>query len=117
MSADFNQKLNFIQDLEKEHYFYSEKIKAVQYEIEQTKLIEMNVQADKGDLDRVIQSLLQERNDLLYRLDNLTRKYDECVREISHDRAEMEAHNKHHAKLITAKIIFQELEVMQRNRK
>lgn len=37
----------------------------------------------------------------------LTRKYDECVREISHDRAEMEAHNRKHAKLITAKIIFQ----------
>ena len=49
---------------------------------------------------------MSERNELLSRLDHLTRKYDECVREISHDRAEMERHNQKHAKLITAKIIF-----------
>jgi hypothetical protein len=49
---------------------------------------------------------MAERNALLERLDNLTRRYDECVKEISQDRAEMEAHNKHHAKLITAKILF-----------
>lgn len=57
---------------------------------------------------------MAERNDLLSRLEHLTRKYDECVKEISQDRSEMEAHNKQHAKLITAKIIFQQLEVMQR---
>ena len=78
----------------------------MQNDIERIKVSEMNTYADKGDLDRVIQSLLRERSDLLARLDNLTRKYDECVREISYDRAEMERHNKHHAKLITAKIIF-----------
>lgn len=50
---------------------------------------------------------MAERNDLLSRLEHLTRKYDECVKEISQDRSEMEAHNKQHAKLITAKIIFQ----------
>lgn len=76
----------------------------------------MNVYADKGDLDRVISSLMRERSDLLARLDNLTRKYDECVREISYDRREMEAHNKHHAKLITAKIIFFELEKMKQRK-
>jgi hypothetical protein len=34
-----------------------------------------------------------ERNDLLNRLEVSNRKYDECVREISHDRQEMERHN------------------------
>ena len=72
--------------------------------------------ADKGDLQRLIYQLGQERNDLLNRLDNLTFKYDEAVREISQDRAEMEHHNKKHAKLVTAKIIFAELEVMEKNR-
>jgi hypothetical protein len=42
----------------------------------------------------------------LQKLDNLTSRYDECVREISEDRAEMERHNKQHSKLVTAKIIF-----------
>ena len=33
-------------------------------------------------------------------------KYDDCVKEISNDRADMESHNKRHSKLVTAKIIF-----------
>ena len=61
---------------------------------------------DKAELDRIITQLASERNDLLSKLEMLNRKYDECVREISHDRSEMESHNKKHAKLITAKIIF-----------
>ena len=43
---------------------------------------------------------------MLSKLDLLAKKYDECVREITHDRTQMERHNKQHAKLITAKIIF-----------
>jgi hypothetical protein len=64
----------------------------------------------------ILSQLVQERNELLQRLDHLTFKYDECVREISSDRAEMEAHNKHHSKLITAKIIFTGIEQMQKAR-
>jgi hypothetical protein len=40
----------------------------------------------------------------------LTRKYDECVRDINYDRSEMELNNKQHIKLITAKLLFQSLE-------
>ena len=74
----------------------------------------MEANSDKIELQQILNQLITDRNDLLARLDHLTRKYDECVREISHDRAEMEAHNKQHAKLITAKIIFQQLNQMHK---
>jgi len=69
-------------------------------------LEEIHVRAEKSEISAIVEELMKERSNLLDRLDNLTRRYEECVREISKDRAEMEAHNKHHAKLITAKIIF-----------
>jgi arsenate reductase-like glutaredoxin family protein len=76
----------------------------------------MDENADKGELQQILSQLIVERNDLLSRLEHLTRKYDECVRDISNDRADMERHNKQHAKLITAKIIFQQLESFQKTR-
>lgn len=54
----------------------------------------MDENADKSELQNILNELIRERNDLLNRLDHLARKYDECVKDISHDRAEMEAHNK-----------------------
>ena len=61
--------------------------------MEQGKLDEMADSQEKEDLKRIINELLIERNDLLSKLDNLTRRYDDCVREISQDREEMESHN------------------------
>ena len=44
------------------------------------------------------------------RLETLAVKYDECVKDISHERTEMDKHNKKHEKLVTAKLIFNILE-------
>lgn len=59
---------------------------------------------------------MRERNDLLNQLELLNRKYDECVRDISHDRHEMEKHNKKHAKLIAGKVMFLMLDQLYINR-
>lgn len=93
-------------DLEKEVYYTQEKVKQLNSAIESGRRDEVNSNAEKSDLQRIINQLLYERNDLMQKLDNLTSRYDECVREISDDRAEMEKHNKQHSKLVTAKIIF-----------
>ena len=76
----------------------------------------MDEESDKRELARFIEQLMTERTDLFAKLEHLTRKYDECVRDINHDRSEMEYHNKHHAKLITAKIIFTDLQTIQNTR-
>jgi uncharacterized coiled-coil DUF342 family protein len=61
---------------------------------------------DKAELDRVISQLMNERNDLFSKLELLNRKYDECVRDITLNRNEMERHNRKHSKLIAGKIMF-----------
>lgn len=55
-------------------------------------------------------NLISERNDLLRRLESLTFKYDDVVKEISTDRKEMEYHFRRHSKLGVAKIFYQVLE-------
>ena len=76
----------------------------------------MNEEVEKEDLQKILNQLLYERNDLMDKLDNLTLRYDDCVREISQDRGEMERHNQQHSKLVSAKILFQELEKCEKNR-
>ena len=58
------------------------------------------------EFEAVIGELRAERDDLLDRLDHLTAKYDECVREIAEGRSTMEISNAKHKRLIAAKIIF-----------
>lgn len=115
-TSELQKKLHYISDIEKEHYYTQEKVKQVGNSIEKLKLELMADNAEKTDLQQLLTQLITERNDLLNKLDHLTMKYDECVREISHDRADMEAHNKQHAKLVTAKILFQQLEQIAKNK-
>ena len=55
---------------------------------------------------------MKERNDLFDKLELLNRKYDECVRDITLNRNEMDRHNKKHSKLIAGKIMFLMLDQM-----
>jgi len=82
-----------VADIEGELYFSQEKLSQLNHAVEQGKLDDINDTQEKEDLKRIINELLYERNDLLSKLENLTRRYDDCVREISQDREEMERHN------------------------
>ena len=74
-----------------------------------------NAQID--DINRVIARLTDERDDLQRKLEQLNRTYDNCVVEISRERAQMEGHNRHHNKLLVAKVTFSLLEHMFQKRK
>lgn len=60
----------------------------------------------------MIGRLTDERDDLHNKLDQLRRAYDNCVSEISRERAQMQGHNRHHNKLLVAKVTFSLLEHM-----
>ena len=64
------------------------------------------------DLKRIIDKLTAERNSLQDKLEQLNRTYDNCVQEISRERAQMQGHNRHHNKLLVAKVTFCLLEMM-----
>lgn len=51
------------------------------------------------------------------KLTHLNRTYDNCVSEISIEKATMASHNRHHNKLLVAKVMFIALEKMFHNRK
>ena len=69
-------------------------MKQVSRAIESVKADLKDVNSDKTSLQRVLNQMIQERAELMSKLDLLAKKYDECVREITHDRAQMEQHNK-----------------------
>lgn len=105
-----------IETLEKDFFFAQEKIRAVQNSIDRLKMDNDHLYSENCEYDRMVKKLQFERTELIDKLEHLTRKYDECVRDISIDRSEMEAHNKRHAKLVTAKLLFNNLVVMVRRR-
>ena len=73
--------------------------------------------AQNHDIKIIIDRLTAERNDLMSKLDQLNRTYDNCVSEITRERGQMDSHNRHHNKLLVAKVMFQLLEQMFAQRK
>jgi len=54
MTYSLQQKLTMIQDIEKEHYFTTEKIKQANNSIESLKLEMMDENAEKLDLQKIL---------------------------------------------------------------
>ena len=76
--------------------------------------------ADQGQLEdvrRVTDKLAYERDELQQKLEHLNRTYDNCCQEIGRERAQMDGHNRHHNKLLVAKVTFCLLEQMFKRRK
>ena len=65
----------------------------------------------------IIAKLQDERDELQIKLNHLNRTYDNCVSEISVEKATMSSHNRHHNKLLVAKVTFTALERMFLRRK
>ena len=57
-------------------------------------------------MEHKIKGLMRERADLMDKLDNLNVIYDDCVRDITAERKQMDSHNVRQTKLVVAKIIF-----------
>ena len=53
--------------------------------------------------------LMAERHELLKNLEQLTITYDDCVRDITRERKNMDVQNDWQTKLIVAKIIFENI--------
>ena len=64
------------------------------------------------DISKINEKLRDERDDLQMKLEQLSRTYETCVAEISRERAQMQGHNRHHNKLLVAKLTFILLEDM-----
>lgn len=65
----------------------------------------------------MVNRLQGERDDLMEKLEKLNFTYDNCVTEITRERQSMDGHNRHHNKLLTAKMLYFSLEDMFKARK
>jgi len=83
---DLQERIQMIKGLESQHYFTVEKVKQCERLIDECRHEETTDGRAVGQLQHKIGVLIQERNELLHKLEQLTLKYDETVREITADR-------------------------------
>ena len=117
LKDDLSKKLSLVKQLEQEQYHAQEKLAELEHQIQGLSREALQDNAQIDDINRVIARLTDERDDLQRKLEQLNRTYDNCVVEISRERAQMEGHNRHHNKLLVAKVTFSLLEHMFQKRK
>jgi len=66
-------------------------------------------ETDKQSLKITLDELVKERNDLIFRMNNLTEKYELYVKEMTREREETIRSNKNRTKLLTASTLFTQL--------
>ena len=71
---------------------------------------------DKESVKITLESLVKERGDLIFRMNNLTEKYEQYVKEMTKEREDTIAANKNRTKLLTASSLFSQL-VKRRNQR
>ena len=70
---------------------------------------EYEINLQNIDIDTENMKLQAERNQLINDLERLTFEYDELVRDITKEKVNLNGQNSDHRKLITAKVIFNNL--------
>lgn len=60
--------------------------------------------------------VMNERNDLIDRVTELSHRFDDTVREITEERQVMEMQNSRHAKFVTTKVILNVLHQMHQRK-
>eukprot|EP01022_Parablepharisma_sp_SALTPOND_P011291 TRINITY_DN1469_c0_g1_i1.p1 TRINITY_DN1469_c0_g1~~TRINITY_DN1469_c0_g1_i1.p1 ORF type:complete len:1791 (-),score=193.28 TRINITY_DN1469_c0_g1_i1:948-6320(-) len=64
---------------------------------------------DKDNLKDSLDRIVSERNELIFRMNDLTEKYEMYVHEMTREREDISKANKNHTKLLTASLLFAHL--------
>ena len=89
----------------------------VNAELERLNREELQLGHDNIDLETHVSRLQGERRDLLANIERVTINYDNVVRELGHERRNMDSNNDWHTKLIITKNMFEYLEFLAKVRK
>ena len=71
---------------------------------------------DRQDLEDLLNKLIAERSDLIFRMNNLTDKYDQYVNEMTKERKDIDAENNKRTRMMASSILFSTL-LKQRDRR
>ena len=117
LKDDLQKKMDLCKQLEGEQYHAHEKINDLERQISALGHTGHEDDTQIDSVKRIIDKLADERDDLHNKLEQLNHAYENCVSEISRERAQMQGHNRHHNKLLVAKVTFSLLEHMFQKRK
>ena len=117
LKDDLAKKVALCKQLEQDTYHATERIHSLEEQISAMNRAALHDEGQIEDIHRIVDKLSLERDELRNKLEHLNRTYDNCVQEISRERAQMVEHNIHHNKLLVAKVTFCLLEQMFQRRK
>ena len=117
LKGDLQRKHGMVKELEEAQRRGHDRVETMNAELDRLQRGCLQDDAQNRDVQTIIDRLTVERNDLMAKLDQLNRTYDNCVSEITRERGQMDSHNRHHNKLLVAKVMFQLLEGMFSQRK
>lgn len=100
------EELNGLQDV---HNSCVMELKAMVERAEDLVHKEKEGEIDKNSLKDTLDDLVKERNDLIFRMNNLTEKYELYVKEMTKEREETIKSNKNRTKLLTASTLLTQL--------
>lgn len=114
---EYSKKLNQLDEVSRQRCDAIKDINQNNLDLDRLNAQEHHLNRCNIDIDQENQRIQVERAELLKNLENLTRTFDDCVRDITRERRNMDRNNDRQTKLIVAKIIFQNLELFQSARK
>lgn len=90
LQQDLKTKIINLDEVSRDKVMTQQKLNFVSNELELIGREELQVDHESQDLRQLIGRLQNEKNDLLRQLEDLTIEYDNCVRDITRDRAGMD---------------------------
>jgi len=110
---DLTQKLKLCEsdllDLQDKHNTALADLRKLTEDAEELVRREKNGELDKAQLKDSLDKLVTERNELIFRMNDLTEKYEQYVQEMAKERDDISKANKNHTKLLTASLLFSTL--------
>lgn len=93
LNSNLGQKLRLMDDLSKERVGVLSDLHQANNELERLNRQHLGMNHENIDMETHIQRLQSERHELLRNLEQLTITYDDCVRDITRERRNMDAQN------------------------
>ncbi len=109
MKMRLRQSEDALADLQQKHEACLADLKSITEEAEGLVKREKAGEEDRAHLKDSLDKLVEERNELIYRMNDLTEKYDQYVQAMTKERDDISKANKNHSKLLTASILFAHL--------
>ncbi len=101
------RKSEDLRRLETEHEHNLARLRELNNQMDGQRQQELHSKGEKRIMEEELENLTAERNDLVRRMNELSEKYEDYVRTMNQERADIMRANKQHVKLLTAKLFWQ----------